>query len=125
MRCIQEENFFPLMPLVKVSAGEVQGRNSKDRAIFKEMVAIANSNEYGLRTSVWVNSSFYTGKFMEQIQNSGLLRINSRHIGFSPYLATHGGTGKTGGPYGESNYIWEKTTHLQGVSLTRIRHKTQ
>ena len=57
---------------------------------------------------------------MEHIHNSGLLRINSRHAGFSPYIATHGGTGKSGGPYGEMNYVWEKTTHLQGVSLTRL-----
>ncbi len=121
MKCVQEENFFPLMPLVKVSANDGRkGKSTKDMAIFKKMVDIANSNSYGMRASVWVNSPFYVQKFMEYIQNSGLLRINSRHVGFSPYLATHGGTGKSGGPFGEMNYIWEKTTHLQGVSLTRM-----
>lgn len=121
MKCMQEENFFPLMPLVKISAKDFSnGESSKDKAIFRAMINIANSNEYGLRISVWVTSSSYVQKFLEHIQSSGLLRINSRHVGFSPYLSTHGGTGRSGGPYGEMNYVWEKTTHLQGVSLTRM-----
>ncbi|MGH7233248.1 MAG: aldehyde dehydrogenase family protein, partial [Nitrospiraceae bacterium] len=101
MRCVQEENFFPLMPLIGVSA-ENPGmeKRTKDMAIFKKMVQIANTNEYGLRASAWVSSPFYINKFSEHIQNSGLLKINCRHAGFSPFLATHGGTGKTGGPYG-------------------------
>lgn len=124
MRCVQEENFFPLMPLVKVSAQDVRNGKSRDMVIFKQMVAMANSNAYGLRASVWVNSPFYIQRFMDHIHNSGLLRINSPHVGFSPYLATHGGTGKTGGPYGELNYVWEKTTHLQGVSVTGTMKRT-
>ena len=131
MKCIQEENFFPLMPLIKVAAHDslsgdtcrqppIPTRNcGKDDRIFWNMVEAANGNQYGLRASVWVKSPYYIEQFMEHIQNSGLLRINSRHVGFSPYLASHGGPGKSGGPYGEMNYIWEKTTHLQGVSLTR------
>lgn len=132
MRCIQEENFFPLMPLIKVSAHNSEQKSSakehpsaavvraKDDVIFWKMIETANGNEYGLRASVWVKSPDYIEQFMEHLQNSGLLRINSRHVGFSPYLASHGGPGKSGGPYGEMNYIWEKTTHLQGVSLTRM-----
>ena len=56
---------------------------------------------------------------MQSIDRSGLLRINSKHIGVSTYLSSHGGIGKTGGPYGEMNYIWLKTSHMQGISLTR------
>jgi len=112
MKVVKEENFFPLLPLVKV-------KGSNDEDIFKKMMTIANSNEYGLRTSLWVKSSLYTRKFIRYIHNSGLIRINSRHVDFSLFLSTHGGTGRTGGPYGEMNYIWQKTTHLQGISLTR------
>ncbi|MFA6321537.1 MAG: aldehyde dehydrogenase [Candidatus Omnitrophota bacterium] len=112
MKVVREENFFPLLPLVKV-------RGSSDEDIFKKMITMANSNEYGLRTSLWVRSSLYTRKFIRYLHNSGLIRINSRHVDFSLFLSTHGGTGKTGGPYGEMNYIWQKTTHLQGISLTR------
>lgn len=121
MRCVREENFFPLIPLVKVTAKDSRNQRAKqDLSIFRQMVQVANTNEYGLRISVWVTSPSYTHRFVEQIHNSGLLRINCRHVGFSPFLATHGGTGKSGGPYGEMNYVWQKTTHLQGVSLVTM-----
>ena len=121
MRCVHEENFFPLIPLIRVSAPHTASAPSgKDQAIFKKMVTIANGNEYGLRISAWVTSPSYLKKFAEDIQNSGLLRINSRHVGFPPYMGTHGGTGKSGGPFGELNYVWQKTTHLQGVSLKKV-----
>ena len=113
MRCLREEIFFPLLPLVKVSGD--------DQQIFQKMIEISNANEYGLRTSVWVTSGFYMRRFAKLLDNSGLLRINSRHVGFSPYLATHGGLGKTGGPFGEMNYMWQKTSHLQGVCRTHLQ----
>jgi hypothetical protein len=49
------------------------------------------------------------------VVNGGLLKINDSHIGFTSYLATHGGTGLTGGPFGELNYAGLRTTHLQGI----------
>lgn len=110
MKVIQEENFFPLLPLVRVTGKD-------DDEIFSKMVALSNFNEYGLRTSLWITSRYYTKRFINEIGNTGLFRINARHIGFSLYAATHGGTGKTGGPYGEMNYIWQKATHLQGITL--------
>ena len=83
------------------------------------MLEIAQKNEYGLRASVWVKSAYYTRQFMKHIDNCALLRINSRHVAFSLYLPGQGGVGKTGGPYGEASYLVQKTTHLQGISLTR------
>ena len=118
IKCICEENFFPVIPIIKVSSDKKE-KKEKDKEIFDKMMNIADSNEYGLRASVWVKSAFYTRQFMRSIDKSGLLRINSRHIGVSTYLSSHGGTGKTGGPYGEMNYIWLKTSHMQGISLTR------
>jgi acyl-CoA reductase-like NAD-dependent aldehyde dehydrogenase len=115
IKCLREENFFPLLPLVKVGG-------LTDDDIFSKMTATINGNPYGLRASVWVRSSFYTRRFVRHIHNSGLLRINSRHVDFSSFLSTHGGTGRTGGPYGELNYIWQKTTHLQGISLMREKY---
>lgn len=119
IKCVKEENFFPLLPLIKIGS-ERTGR-SKDEDIFIKMMNLADMNEYGLRASVWVNSYIYTRKFVKYLDNSGLLRINSRHVDFSYCLSTHGGTGKSGGPFGEMNYVWQKTTHLQGISLTRNR----
>lgn len=117
MRCVREENFFPLLPIIKISSDK-SGR-FKDEEIFSKMINLANLNEYGLRASVWVNSFIYVRKFIKYLDKSGLLRVNSRHVEFSYYLSTHGGVGKTGGPFGEMNYVWQKTTHLQGISLTR------
>jgi acyl-CoA reductase-like NAD-dependent aldehyde dehydrogenase len=121
MRCVKEENFFPLLPLLKVSSEPMlpkHNKMTKDDIIFSKMVDISEKNEYGLRISAWVKSKKYIDRFIMEVDNSGLLRINSRHIGFSLYIATHGGTKKSGGPYGEMNYIWAKSSHLQGISIT-------
>lgn len=118
MLCVNEENYFPLIPLVKTDSDAV----NKDEVIFDKMVELANSNQYGLRISVWASSDNYVKKFMEEMTNSGLLRINSRHVGFSSYLSSHGGTRRSGGPYGEMNYIWMRTSHLQGISKFDINN---
>jgi hypothetical protein len=52
-----------------------------------------------------------------RVHNGGLLKVNDSHIGFVPFLATHGGTGLTGGPFGELNYPLLRTSHLQGISI--------
>ena len=116
MKCVQEENFFPLIPLVKIGS---QGGPDQDEEIFNRMIHLINSNKYGLRTSVWVKSDPYIAKFIKRLDRCGLLRINSRHTGFSPCLTTHGGSGLSGGPFGEANYVWQKTTHLQSISVVR------
>jgi hypothetical protein len=82
------------------------------------MTDFVNDHSFGIRTSLWISSARYLRKFAKQLDNCGTLRINSRHIAFSPYLSTHGGTRRSGGPFGEMNYFWQKTSHLQGVSRT-------
>ncbi len=116
MLCVVEENFFPLIPLIKVGSSSTEDRNAQ---IFEQMIHIVNSNKYGLRSSVWAKSDFYITKFIKKLNRCGLLRINSRHTAFSPYLTTHGGSGLSGGPFGEANHVWQKTTHLQSVSVVR------
>lgn len=111
MRCINEEIFFPLLPLIKISGS--------DKKIFEDMTFLVKNHQYGLRTSLWINSPLYLRKFIKHLPNCGILRVNSRHVGFSNYISTHGGTRKSGGPFGEMNYFWQKTSHLQGISLTR------
>lgn len=126
MRCVREENFFPLIPLIRVSASTtINTERLKDDSIFKQMVKLVNSNAYGLRVSVWVHSEPVMYRFAKQIETGGLLRINTRHVGFSPFLSSHGGTGKTGGPYGEMNYVWQKTTHLQGITVRNLARSTK
>jgi acyl-CoA reductase-like NAD-dependent aldehyde dehydrogenase len=108
MLCLKEEIFFPLLPIVKIFG--------KDDEIFNRISELVDVHQYGLRISVWVKSRSYIQKFIERLSNSGLLRINLPHIGFSTFLSTHGGTRRSGGPLGEMNYIWQKTSHLQGIS---------
>jgi acyl-CoA reductase-like NAD-dependent aldehyde dehydrogenase len=110
MKMLREEIFFPLMPLVRV--------NGSDDAVAAQIISLINNHAYGLRVSLWVRSPKYLRRFAKEIDNCGLLRINSRHVGFSFYLSTHGGTRRSGGPFGEMNYFWQKTSHLQGVTRT-------
>jgi acyl-CoA reductase-like NAD-dependent aldehyde dehydrogenase len=117
MLCINEEIFFPLLPLIKIGGS--------DDEIFAKMVEMVNLHNYGLRTSLWISSGTFTRKFAKQLDNCGILRINSRHAGFSYYISTHGGTGRSGGPFGEMNYFWQKTSHLQGVCRTIQRMKNE
>ena len=113
MRCLKDEIFFPLLPLIRISGD--------DNAIFEKMIELVNGHGYGLRTSLWISTARYLRKFAKYLDNCGIFRINSRHVGFSYYLATHGGTKQSGGPFGEMNYFWQKTSHLQGVSRTLLK----
>ncbi len=79
------------------------------------MIAFLNANDYGLRNSVWTGDETVARRFADGVMNGGLLKINDSHIGFESVLATHGGTGMTGGPYGELNYVGLRTSHLQGI----------
>ncbi|MBU0671699.1 MAG: aldehyde dehydrogenase [Candidatus Margulisbacteria bacterium] len=110
MKLYSEEAFFPLLTIVNVSG-------SKDDEIFQNICDLINSSPFGLRTSIWCNNNDYIERFINGIDNAGMIRINSKHIEFSEYLPTHGGVRLTGGPYGGLNYLWERTSHLQGISI--------
>lgn len=111
--CVAEENFFPLMPLVTLPLHS----NLGDKEVFDWMIGVLGKNAFGLRTSVWTKSKVWASRFARGISNSGMLRINSPHLNFTPYFAPNGGPGKSGGPFGEMNFPWQKSSHLQGVSV--------
>lgn len=112
LRCVAEETFFPLLPVVVPERRPAQ-------AMLDSVIEFVNANDYGLRNSLWTGSEQVISAFADRVTNGGLLKINDSHIGFVPVLATHGGTGRTGGPYGELHYPLLRTSHLQGIS---IRH---
>lgn len=114
MLCFQHEIFFPLIPLVRIG-----GPGHSDDEIAQIILDIIEKNRYGLRVSMWINDPIRRNMLVDEINNCGSIRINSRHIGFSKYLSTHGGTGMTGGPLGELNYMFLRAGHLQGVSITK------
>lgn len=118
MKCITHENFFPLLPIIKATGGGLTNKE-KDEYIYENIIDTLNKNEYGLRISIWLTNDTFIKRFINDVHQCGLLRINSRHIGFSHSLSVNGGTGKSGGPLGEMNHVWQKTSHIQGISVTK------
>jgi acyl-CoA reductase-like NAD-dependent aldehyde dehydrogenase len=113
VRCVGEETFFPLLPVVVLDP-------RPDDALLDEVLETMNGNPFGLRNSFWTGSDRIVDAVSRRVLNGGLLQINESHLGVSPYLATHGGTGQTGGPFGELNYPMLRTSHLQGINRRRV-----
>jgi acyl-CoA reductase-like NAD-dependent aldehyde dehydrogenase len=109
---VRHETFFPLLPIVVAEPGT-------DEVLVDRFLDFVNTNEYGLRNSLWAKDEKVVDTFVQRVVNGGLLKVNDSHIGFLPYLPSHGGTGLTGGVFGEANYPMLKTSHVQGVSLAR------
>jgi acyl-CoA reductase-like NAD-dependent aldehyde dehydrogenase len=107
---VRHETFFPLLPVLVPAA-------APDDELLDSVIDFVNANEYGLRNSLWAESTEVVDRFVREVHNGGLLKVNDSHIGFLPYLPTHGGTGRTSGAHGEANYPILKTSHLQGVSI--------
>jgi acyl-CoA reductase-like NAD-dependent aldehyde dehydrogenase len=108
IEAVSSETFFPLLPVIVPEPGD---------DLAARVLEHVNSNPYGLRNSLWANDPAMIDWFAERVANGGLLKINDSHIGFLPYLPTHGGTGLTGGAFGEANYPMLRSSHLQGVSI--------
>ncbi|MEU3555592.1 aldehyde dehydrogenase family protein [Streptomyces fragilis] len=107
---VREETFFPLIPVVIAEP-------ASDDELLDSFIDFTNSNPYGLRNSLWAGSDDVVDTFVRRVTNGGLLKINDSHLGCVPYLPTHGGTGLTGGVFGEANYPILRTSRLQGVSI--------
>lgn len=114
LRCVREETFFPMIPVVVPE-------NAPDEALLERVIEFVNEDEYGLRTSLWAADPRVVELFTAGVVNSGTIRVNESHMGFSPPMATHGGTGRSGGPFGGLNYPALSTSHLQGISVAPVR----
>ncbi|MFE9940914.1 aldehyde dehydrogenase family protein [Streptomyces hirsutus] len=111
VQAVRHETFFPLLPVIAAEP-------APDAVLLDRFVDFVNSNPYGLRNSVWAGDPEVVEHFVTRITQGGLLKVNDSHIGFLPGLPTHGGTGLTGGVYGEANYPVLRTSHIQGVSIS-------
>lgn len=111
IQAVRNETFFPLLPVIAAEP-------APDTVLLDRFVDFVNSNPYGLRNSVWARDPEVVDHFVTRITQGGLLKVNDSHIGFLPGLPTHGGTGLTGGVYGEANYPILRTSHIQGVSVS-------
>jgi acyl-CoA reductase-like NAD-dependent aldehyde dehydrogenase len=108
---VRDETFFPLLPIVVPAAG------ASDEELFAEVLAFVNSNAYGLRNSLWSRSEDTVSRYLATVTNGGNLKINDSHGNFLPFLPNQGGTGLTGGAFGEASHPMLRTTHLQAVSI--------
>lgn len=113
---VRHETFFPLLPIVVAN-------DADDAMLLDDFVDYVNSNPYGLRNSVWASGSQVIDRFVNGVRNGGLLKINDSHFGHVAGLPTHGGTGLTGGVFGEANVPVVRTTHLQGVAISHTPQK--
>ncbi|WP_161624981.1 aldehyde dehydrogenase family protein [Streptomyces spectabilis] len=107
---VTEETFFPLLCLLVPEP-------ACDDTLLTEAIGFLNGNAYGLRNSVWARDPAVLERACTEIASGGLLKINDSHIGFVAGLPSHGGTGLTGGPYGEGAFPILQTSHLQGISI--------
>ncbi|MFC9244734.1 aldehyde dehydrogenase family protein [Streptomyces sp. NPDC057136] len=112
VRAVRHETFFPLLPVVVAERAD-----GEDDELLERFIDWVNTNEYGLRNSLWADDRAVIDRFTSRVTKGGLLKVNDSHIGFLPYLPTHGGTGLTGGVFGEANYPILRTSHVQGVSV--------
>ncbi|KIF75394.1 aldehyde dehydrogenase [Streptomyces sp. 150FB] len=110
VQAVREETFFPLLPLIVAEA-------APDEVLLERFIDFVNSNAYGLRNSAWARDPAVIDRIVGRITKGGLLKVNDSHIGFLPYMPSHGGTGLTGGVFGEANYPILRTSHIQGVSV--------
>ena len=110
LTAVKHETFFPLLPII-VADDIGNGR------LLDECIDFVNSNLYGLRNSLWSSNADVVDRFVTDVTNGGLLKINDSHIAFCSPLPTHGGNGLTGGVFGEANYPILRTTRLQGVCV--------
>jgi acyl-CoA reductase-like NAD-dependent aldehyde dehydrogenase len=107
---VKHETFFPLLPIVVPEP-------TADDALLDSFIAFVNSNLYGLRNSLWARDPQVIDRFVTETVTGGQIKVNDSHIAFTAPLPSHGGTGVTGGSFGEANYPVLRTTHLQGVSI--------
>ncbi|MQY10857.1 N-succinylglutamate 5-semialdehyde dehydrogenase [Streptomyces sp. RB5] len=110
MGAVRDETFFPLMCVV------VPDRATPEH-LLAEILEFVDSNRYGLRNSLWARDPHVIERFCD-IGNGGVLKVNDSHVGCLPALPTVGGTGLSGGTFGEANLPYLRTTRLQGISVT-------
>ncbi|MGW6447621.1 aldehyde dehydrogenase family protein [Lentzea sp. NPDC055074] len=107
---VREETFSPLLPVVVPEGHD---------GLFDEVLEFVGSNRYGLRNSFWVEDERLIAAITAGVTTGGVVNVNDSHSAFRPFLPTHGGTGLTGGVFGEANYLMLRTTRLQGVNVKR------
>ena len=109
LRCFTHEIFFPLIPVVRCAGN--------DNQIAEQMLQMMAESPFGLRASLWAQEPAVLARFAQAIDSVGLVIFNDDHARSPDFASPWGGPKRSGGPYGESHFFWEKTSRLQALSL--------
>lgn len=112
LRCFTHEIFFPLIPVVRCAGS--------DDHITEQMLHIIGESPFGLRASVWAQDPAVLARFAQALDSVGLVIFNGDHARSPDFASPWGGPKRSGGPYGESHFFWEKTSRLQALSLSTL-----
>ncbi|MBK7992361.1 MAG: aldehyde dehydrogenase [Blastocatellia bacterium] len=106
IRCVDEEIFFPIAPVVRF--------RGSDEEILTNMHSIITRHPVGLRTSIWTNKIDVRQFFLKKVKNSSLIRFNSDHSQ-SPKYASFWGSGE-----GDNHLFWERSSHIQAIDCSQM-----
>ena len=103
MRCMREETFGPLLPVMVVPTLE-------------EGIRLANESEFGLTASGWTRSKKTARRFAEEL-HAGTVTINDHLFSFGEPTATWGGVKKSGVGRSHSAFGLHELVNVKHVSV--------
>jgi acyl-CoA reductase-like NAD-dependent aldehyde dehydrogenase len=106
LKCIDEEIFYPLMPIVRFSGSDDQ--------VLAQMSQLIKREPIGLRASIWSNTSNVIAHFTREIDLVSMLRFNSDHSPAPNYASFWGSSN------GDNHLFWERTSHLQAIDCNQL-----
>lgn len=110
--CFDQEISFPLLPVVRV--------DGEDEVALDHMIDLAGQSPFGLRASVWARDPEVIARLVAGLGGVGLVVVNRDHAKAPERVSPWGGPGRSGGPYGESHFFWEKTSRLQAIASSEL-----
>ncbi|MGE7391321.1 aldehyde dehydrogenase family protein [Streptomyces sp. NPDC004126] len=109
---VREESYFPLLAVVVPE---------DEPGLLARSIRFINDNAYGMRNSLWAEDPAVIEQFTTQVSNGGMLKVNDSHMSVTPCLAGLGGTGRSGGTYGELSYPFLRASRMQAVTIAHTR----
>jgi acyl-CoA reductase-like NAD-dependent aldehyde dehydrogenase len=108
LRVLDTEIGYPLIPVVRF-AGD-------DASVAEDMCRMLDASPFGMRASVWTRDAEAVSTFASRVAGVGTLKFNTLHMTPHEYGSIWGGPKRTGGPFGEHNHFWEKTSRRQLIA---------
>jgi succinate-semialdehyde dehydrogenase/glutarate-semialdehyde dehydrogenase len=103
MRCMREETFGPLLPVMVVGSLE-------------EAIRLANESEFGLTASGWTRSRRTARRLAEEL-HAGTVTINDHLFSFGEPTATWGGVKKSGVGRSHAAFGLHELVNIKHVSV--------